>query len=107
MDIDLVGNNDDISEVVKAPSNSPATSIDIEDFERILEEHGYQYEHCWITSTNKGSRDIVENRLVSHRSSNPELNAALRRLHQLRVQKKNLDAEISRLERLVKAIKLA
>jgi hypothetical protein len=110
MDIDLVGNNveDDISEVVNAPANSPTTSIHIEEFERILEDHKNQHEHCWITSpVNRGLRDIVENRLVSHRSSNPELNAALRRLHQLRVQKKNLDAEILRVERLVEALRIA
>jgi hypothetical protein len=46
-------------------------------------------------------RNVVEKRLLYHRSSNSDLHTALKRLHQLRVQKKHLDQEIIKFERVL------
>ena len=98
-EIVFVADGNIINDVEKVPSNSPSTSLDIEAFERILKFHKNQEaEHCWSASTGEtGLRDSVEKRLCSHRSSDPELHAALRRLHQLRVQKHRLDKQIIRI----------
>ena len=74
-----------------------------EQFDMILEEHHKPAEQ----PINSGLRDKVEQRLIRHRSSNPELNEALRRLHQLRVEKKRMEKEIARYERLVEAFLLS
>lgn len=77
---------------------------ELKQFDMILEEHHTPAEQPII---NSGLRDKVEQRLIRHRSSNPELNEALRRLHQLRVEKKRMEKEIARYERLVEAFLLS
>ena len=105
MDTDLSGEKDSVSDVLRQ-ENAPVAGIDIKEFDLILEEHKKQQPHN-SSSTMTGLHELLETRMVSHRSSNPELNYALRRLHQLRVEKRRLDREILRMERLVKAFELS
>jgi transcription elongation GreA/GreB family factor len=67
-------------------------NINSREFDKIIDEHNIEHEEEQEDST--VLRKIVEKRMKSHRSSNPKLHFALRRLHRLRQKKKEIEKEI-------------